>query len=76
MTDAASRSARDDLLRSIKNRITELTLSLIPQPSNSREVSLTIRDLERLLTLLEPAEKPVIRSPQASYTRPRSRRLA
>jgi hypothetical protein len=47
------------LLRAIKNRITELTLSLIPRPVDSREISLTIRDLERLLKLLSPGAPPL-----------------
>lgn len=67
MTGKNAQRARDDLLRAIKRRITELTLSLISQPANAREISLAIRDLERLPRHLSPIEQPAVDSPLTSY---------
>jgi len=76
MTGKNAQRARDDLLRAIKHRITELTLSLIPRPANAREISLAIRDLERLPKHLSPIEPLVADLPLTSCKPPRQRRSA
>ena len=76
MEEVAAHRARNDLLRAIKRRITELTLSLISQPANAREISLAIRDLERLPRHLSPIEQLDVDSRLTSCKPPRQRRSA
>ena len=76
MNQQGARRSREDLLRAIKNRITELTLSLISRPANAREISLAIRDLERLPRHLSPIEPLDVDSRLTSCKPPRQRRSA
>lgn len=76
MTGKSAQRARDELVHALRKRILVLTLSLIPQPPDSREISLTIRDLEGLLKALLPVAQRVADLHPEICTAPRRRGLA